>query len=125
MRALIIEDQFIVATMIEAQLRVLGYDAFEIVDSEDAAIAAAIKECPDLITADDRLERGSGIEAIRRICADRPIAVVFVVGSPLDVKAAIPDAVTVEKPFTTADFERAVETARRSLLVLPHIPSMN
>lgn len=122
MRALIIEDQFIVATMIEAQLRDLGYDAFEIVDSEDAAIAAAIQECPDLITADDRLERGSGIEAVRRICADRPIPVVFVVGSPLDVKAAIPNAVTVGKPFTSSAFAHAVKAARESALALPNNP---
>lgn len=125
MRALIIEDQVMVAAMIELQLRDLGYDAIDIVDSEQRAIAAAAEHCPDLVTADDRLAEGSGIQAVRRICADRAIPVVFIVGSPLDVKAAIPDAVTVEKPFTSSAFEEAVEAARRSVLPLPHAPMMN
>ena len=111
MRALIIEDQFFVATLIETHLRDLGYTDFRFANSEETAVEAATRECPDLITADDRLESGVGVNAVRRICADRPIPVVFIVGSPSDVRAAIPDAVILEKPFTSSAFAQAVEAA--------------
>jgi DNA-binding response OmpR family regulator len=59
--ALIIEDQFLIASLIEDELRELDYISFDVVDREQEAVAAAERRCPDLITADDRLTNGSGI----------------------------------------------------------------
>ena len=111
MHVLIIEDQPAIASLLAEELRDFGYVTSEIVRSEEAGVAAASRQCPDLIVADVRIRGGSGIDAVRRICADRPLPVIFVVANPWDVRLALPDAIIVEKPFTGADLGRALEMA--------------
>ena len=111
MHALIIEDQFLIATLIEDELRDLGYTSVQIVDRESEAVEAAAQRCPDLITADDRLTQGSGIEAVRAICETRTIPVVFIVGDPVAFVAPIPDAVLIGKPFGGTRLREAVAEA--------------
>jgi two-component system, response regulator PdtaR len=116
--ALIIEDQLLIANMIWGELRRLGYRSIDIVESEEEAIALARQQCPDLITADDRLASGSGIDAVLTICADKVIPVVFIVGNPWNVKLAIPDAVILEKPFSLDALTAAVKEAKVSARAL-------
>ena len=111
MHALIIEDSFILAMEVEDALRPLGYASFDIVPDVAAALAAAEVRCPDLIVADQRLDCGTGTEAVRRICASKPIPVVFVTGSAGEVRAQLPLAVIVEKPFARAALYGAVTRA--------------
>jgi CheY-like chemotaxis protein len=109
MHALIIEDQPLIGMLIEDQLRGLGYTSFDVAADEATAIELGSARCPDLITADDRLTQGSGIDAVRTICAHQAIPVVFIVGNPHEV--GIPDAVTLPKPFRAEDLRSAVEQA--------------
>jgi CheY-like chemotaxis protein len=111
MHALIIGDQFIIASLIEDLLRDLGYRSFEVARSEQAAIEAAENQCPDLITADHRLSAGSGIKAVLEICEKRPIPVVFIVGDSTAVVQALPEAVVVNKPFRDHELTSAVGEA--------------
>jgi DNA-binding response OmpR family regulator len=67
MHALIIEDQFLIAALVEEELREIGFTSFDIVDREDVAVAAAAVRCPDLITGDENLASGSGMAAVQRI----------------------------------------------------------
>ena len=113
MHALIIEDEPLIAMMIEDELRDMGFTTFDVAVEEQAAIHAAELRCPDLITADERLAQGSGIEAVKVICLERAIAVVFIVGNPHSLK--IPDAVSLVKPFLASDLRVAVEKARQSV----------
>jgi CheY-like chemotaxis protein len=85
-------------------------------------IEAAAERSPDLITADDRLEAGSGVEAVRRICARQPIPVVFIVGNPSALEAVGPNMVVLEKPFSSAALEQAVIAARDMTRPRPHLP---
>ena len=111
MHALVIENHFFIATMVEDELRDLGYDSIEVVDSEQEAIAAAAQCCPDLITADQRLASGTGVEAIRTICEQQPIPVVSITGYGEEVRELIPDAVVLAKPFVPRLLREAVEQA--------------
>lgn len=111
MHALVIEDQFLIATLIEEELRDLGYTSVQIVDREVDAVEAARERCPDLITADDSLTEGSGINAVRAICADWAIPVVFIVGDPERVKPLVPDAILIGKPFGGYQLRDAVAKA--------------
>ena len=52
MHALIIEDEFLTAQLIEDHLRDLGYTSFSFAMDETEAIAAASDRCPELITSD-------------------------------------------------------------------------
>jgi CheY-like chemotaxis protein len=114
MHALIIEDEPLIAATIEAELIDLGYTSTSVVASEAEALASAERMVPDFITVDDKLKNGSGTHAALRICAERAIPLVIITGYPFEV--ALPDVVTLGKPFSTAAFraawERALATAR-------------
>ena len=111
MHALIIEDFPVIAMSIEDELADMGYSA-AIAATEVEALALVGERCPDLIIADVRLAQGCGIEAVRRICGDRAVSVIFMSG---DVDA-VADSVTGKagflcKPFTSAALRSTIETA--------------
>jgi CheY-like chemotaxis protein len=109
--ALIIEDQNVFAQLIEDELRELGYESVEIVATEEDAIASAAKRCPDLITVDQRLSNGSGVEAIRAICSERRIPFVFITSYRNEVREALPEAVVLGKPFWPPKLQDAIAHA--------------
>lgn len=111
MHALVIEDQFLIATLIETELRDLGYTTFDIVDGVEEAVEAAEERCPDLITADDKINGGTGVKAVQQICAERIIPVVFIVDQPQKVVRPVPFAATIAKPFRGAQLHAAIGEA--------------
>ena len=112
MHALIIEDQFLTAQLIEDRLRKLGFTSFAFAMDEDEAVAAASQRCPDLITSDVELSSGCGIDAVRRICDKKPIPVLYITGSAMAVRDRCPWAVVIEKPFGEADLREGIRAAR-------------
>ena len=76
MHALIIEDEYMIATVIEFVLRECGFTSFDIAASCEAAIEAAKKRRPDLITADMSLDSGTGMEAVDVISPQESIPVI-------------------------------------------------
>jgi CheY-like chemotaxis protein len=111
MHALIIEQDTWIIFMIEDVLRELGYTSFAVASSREAAIAAAGRNCPDLITSDIRLGASSGVDAVRQICSDKPIPVVFVTATPWEVREHDARAVVVPKPFGHAALKEGVTRA--------------
>lgn len=110
MHALIIEDEPLIAATIEAELQDLGYTSTSVVANEADALASAQRQEPDFITVDDKLEGGSGTQAVLKICADKAIPVIIITGYPFEV--ALPDVVTLGKPFSSAAFRAAWERAK-------------
>ncbi|HUE78211.1 MAG TPA: response regulator [Sphingomicrobium sp.] len=100
MHALIIEDESLIAMAIEDALRGCGFTSFDVAVSADEAVAAAARKCPDLITADVELRPGCGITTVQSICSDQPIPVLFITGSPGEVRIRMPGHALVEKPFS-------------------------
>jgi CheY-like chemotaxis protein len=111
MHALIIEDEPLIALLIEDQLRALGYRSVDFAVTEADAVAAAGRRCPDLITSDVRLAAGCGIAAVEAICGERKVPVVFITANVRDVRRRMADAVVVPKPFVVADLSRALNAA--------------
>lgn len=101
MHALIIEDESLIAMAIEDALRGCGFTSFDFAKSADEALALAERKCPNLITADVELRPGCGITAVQSICFELPIPVVFITGSPDEVRVRMPNHELVEKPFST------------------------
>lgn len=112
MHALIIEDEFFTAQLIEDRLRDLGFTSFAFAMDEDEAVAAALELCPDLITSDVELSGGCGIDAVRRICDQKPIPVLYITASSTTVRQRCPGAIVLQKPFGVADLHNAVGEAR-------------
>lgn len=111
MHALIIEDEPFIAMSIEEILRSCGFTSFDLTTSVEDAVAAAERTCPDLITADVDLRPGSGIDAVNEICSGPIIPVIFITGSPAEVKSRVKQHHMIEKPFTASAVVSAVETA--------------
>jgi DNA-binding response OmpR family regulator len=111
MHALIIEQDTWIVFMIEDVLRELGYNSFAVASSRDAAVAAANHRCPDLITSDIRLGASSGVEAVRQICSDKSVPVVFVTATPWEIRESDSRAVVVPKPFAPATLKDGISRA--------------
>jgi DNA-binding response OmpR family regulator len=107
--ALVVEDNHLIAMMIEEELAQQGYDSIEIATSQEQAIAMAAARCPDVITVDDKLDSGTGVESIREICRHQAIPVVFITAEPDAIKRWIPDAIIVPKPFAKPQLTAAIE----------------
>jgi CheY-like chemotaxis protein len=111
MHALVIEDEFLTAQLIEDRLRELGYTSFAFAMDEEEAVTAARERCPDLITSDVELLSGCGIDAVRRICDEKQIPVLYITGSGSAVRERCPWAVIIEKPFGMDDLHQGVKEA--------------
>ena len=111
MHALIIEDESLIAMAIEDVLSSCGFTSFDVAVSAEEAIAAAALKCPDLITADVELRPGCGITTVQSICSDQSIPVVFITGSPGEVRIRMPGHALVEKPFSAEHIMTATRLA--------------
>lgn len=111
MHALIIEDEAIIALLIEDHLRAFGCTTIDFAVTEAEAIAAALSHFPDLITSDVGLAQGCGIAAVAAICRERHVPVVFVTSSAREVRERARGAVIVVKPFARAELDRALTAA--------------
>ena len=100
MHALIIEDESLIAMAIEDARRGCGFTSFDFAVTAEEALTAAARKCPDLITADVELGPGCGITAVQSICSEKPIPVLFITGSPAEVRIRMPGHALVEKPFS-------------------------
>lgn len=99
MHALIIEDEPLIAEIIEVVLSDAGYTSFDHALTQQDAVAFAMARTPDLITADVMLNPGSGIEAVKAIQMQMDVPVVFVTSTPEPTRA-LQNACVVRKPFT-------------------------
>ena len=111
-RILVVEDEAVVAMSECFVLESLGYQVTSSVASGEQAIAAAERECPDLVLMDVRLKgRMSGVEAAREIHRRFGIPVVFVTANDDDELEGddLPSpGARIPKPFTDEQLERAL-----------------
>jgi DNA-binding response OmpR family regulator len=117
-RALIVEDEFLIAEELRERLSRLGFSVIAMVDSADEGVAIAIRERPDLVLMDIRL-RGEkdGIQAAQEIREQVDLPIVYV--------TAYSDKLTVNrvkntehdgfllKPFHRYELQSTIEVAMR------------
>ncbi len=111
LKVLIVEDEVLIAMLFADVLEEMGHTVCAMESTEADAVAAAAKFHPDLIIADARLRKGSGIAALATILRSGHVPHVFVSGDVSGVRAARPDAIVIQKPFFASDLARAVELA--------------
>jgi chemotaxis response regulator CheB len=115
-RILVVEDEPLAAQNLQERLSELSYRICDSVRSGEDAIAAAMKNLPDLILMDIRLEgKMSGVEAARQIWERLQTPVVFVTAhADLATLAAVKSTENygyLVKPFHLASVQAAVELA--------------
>jgi two-component system, response regulator PdtaR len=78
-RALIVEDEAVIALSLEADMRQLGFDTCDLAADEQEAFSHASSNQPDVVLMDVNLEGGrEGIEAAQRLREACDVPIVFV-----------------------------------------------
>ena len=106
LRILVVDDDSTIAGLLAETLVSNGHLVCGIAMTEEAAVAAAARELPDLIIVDVLLGMGSGIRAMELIQRTRPVPHIFITGSPLPRAAR-----ALLKPFRPADLLDAIHRA--------------
>lgn len=111
---LIVEDEMIIALMLEQMINRIGHKVIDKVSSGEDAIQAALDYKPDLILMDIRLNGAmDGIEATKKINERHPTPVIFVTGNSDEVykkriqEIDYKDFLT--KPVTYQELNKSVE----------------
>ena len=116
MRVLIAEDETIIRLDLRELLERAGFEVCAEARDGLEAVELARSESPDLAVLDVKMPRLDGIEAARRILAERPIPVVMLTayGQEELVSRAVEAGVFgyLVKPFRESDLLPAIRTAR-------------
>ena len=116
MRVLIAEDETIIRLDLRKTLEDAGFDVCAEARNGEEAVALAVSERPDVAILDVRMPELDGIEAARRILAERPIPIVMLTAYGHDelVSRAVEAGVFgyLVKPFREGDLLPAIRAAR-------------
>jgi DNA-binding response OmpR family regulator len=116
-RALIVEDEYLIAFDVEASMRELGFDICTVASNERDAIELAKSDPPDVVVMDVYLNgTRAGIETarwLREVCG---VPVVFMTAqidkSTLDrIRTVMPGAPVLSKPVYRETLAKAVSSA--------------
>jgi len=115
-RILVAEDETIIRLDLKDLLERAGFEVCAEARDGEEAVALAASEKPDLAVLDVKMPRLDGIEAARRILADRPIPIVMLTAYGHDelVARAVEAGVFgyLVKPFREDDLLPAIQAAR-------------
>jgi DNA-binding response OmpR family regulator len=120
-RALIVEDETMIALNLEADMRELGFDTCDLAANGQQARSQAMSNQPDVVLMDVNLEGGrEGIEAARSLREECDVPVVFVTGhtdrdTVERIHKVVPGAPVLPKPVWSdrlADAVKAVMSFR-------------
>jgi DNA-binding NarL/FixJ family response regulator len=115
-RVLIVEDELLVAWHLESLAREQKLDVCGLVPDGEGAIEQAIDLDVDLVMMDIRLAgRIDGIEAARRIRAQRSTPIIFITAhgdaaTRENIARLLPGAAVLAKPITAQRLKDAIET---------------
>jgi CheY-like chemotaxis protein len=117
-RALIVEDEILIAEELKERLLLLGFSVIAAVDTGEEGIAIATRERPDLVLMDIRLKgEKDGVQATEEIHQQVDVPIVYL--------TAYSDRLTVDrakrteydgfllKPFRAGELQSTIETAMR------------
>jgi DNA-binding response OmpR family regulator len=113
---LIVEDEFLIAELIQSILETEGFDVVGVAARAASALAIAEDVRPCLALVDIRLAGGDdGVDLVRRMQANAGTPVVFLTGSGDPATRARAEAVSprgfLRKPFRSDELITAVRTA--------------
>jgi DNA-binding response OmpR family regulator len=120
-RALIVEDETMIALGLEADMHALGFHTCDLAADEQEALSHAMSDRPDVVLMDVNLEGGrEGIEVARKLREVCDVPIVFVTGctdrdTVARIRERVPGAPVLPKPIwgdRLADAVSAVMTFR-------------
>jgi DNA-binding LytR/AlgR family response regulator len=115
-KAIIIEDEFVIAEDIRLRLEDHGYEVMGIFDKAEVALPEILEENPDIVLVDIKLAGAmNGIEMVKHMQVKMNLPVVYVTANSDTAtyeraKATRPNAFLI-KPFTSANLLASVDLA--------------
>lgn len=109
LRILVVEDNAVIGMLLAQMLATMGHEVCAIETSEEDAVAAALRCCPDLMIVDVTLGNGSGVSAVEQVLRTREAPHIFISGAP--VETGCPASIVLQKPFAEAELALAIERA--------------
>lgn len=111
LRVLIVEDESLVAMLVEDMLMELGHEIVAVAGRLDDAVANAREAEFDIAIVDLNLN-GQRTDAVAEILADRRVPFVFATGYGFaGVRAEWAHTPVVQKPFQASELGQAIEAA--------------
>jgi two-component system, response regulator PdtaR len=117
LKILIVEDDGLVATILEELLVAMGHAVCAIETTQAGAAKAAAGLRPDLLLIDVGLAEGDGPAAMATITQARKVPHVFMTGGAIEPDRLAPGAVVLRKPFS----ERLLAQAMARALAQPRV----
>jgi len=115
-RALIVEDEILIAEELKERLSRLGFSVIAAVDSADEGIAIATRERPDLVLMDIRLKgKKDGLQAAKEIRQQVDVPIVYLTAHSdqltVDRAKATEHDGFILKPFQRRELQTTIEVA--------------
>ena len=117
-RALIVEDEILIAEELKERLARLGFTVIAAVDTADEGIAIATRERPDLVLMDIRLKgKKDGVQAAREIRKQVDVPIVYLTAH--SDRQTVERATATEfdgfilKPFQRRELQATIDVAMR------------
>lgn len=120
---LIIEDEPMIAMLLQDILEETGATSFAFAATELDAVRLAVEQPPSVITSDVRLLEGTGlgaVEEIRRKLGEVPV--VFITASPEACERHDPPITVLIKPFNVAEAKAVFQRIIPSRVVTQRPP---
>jgi DNA-binding response OmpR family regulator len=118
-RALIVEDEYLIAHDLEAAMHTLGFDDCDVAPNARQAQSFSMHARPDIVLVDVCLEGGrEGIEVARWLREIFAVPVVFITSYSDDdtvarIRQSVPGAPVLPKPVYTERLADAIAEANR------------
>ena len=114
LRVLVVEDEILVALLLEEMLESLGHEVIGPVATLEKAVVAATEAAPDLAILDVNL-RGRETYPVADILRARQVPFIFATGySANRLPPPYDSGPVLQKPFVIAGVERAIAEARKT-----------
>jgi CheY-like chemotaxis protein len=114
-RILLVEDEPLIAMMLEQMVQDLGYHVEGTAGSEQQAFDLLRSTEPDLVVLDVQLGLTTSL-GIAALCRERGIAIVYTTGhEPGEFQRDMGAATVLSKPYTSKDLQAALELASSQL----------
>jgi CheY-like chemotaxis protein len=117
LKALIVEDEVIVAEDLRIKLQELGFNVVAVTGSGREAIECAKESCPDLVLMDFQIRSdldGAEAAVVIQGMTDSPIPIVFLTAhaaSEFPLLRAVSPYVYLRKPFSDSELKRILDDA--------------
>jgi CheY-like chemotaxis protein len=114
-RVVVAEDEGMTILMLRRALKAAGFEVVRAVPNGAAAVEAVRELAPDFVMLDVNMPRMNGIEAARRIMAERPVPIVML--SAYNSRESIEEALAagassyLVKPVVGEEIPEAVRSA--------------